>query len=129
MTPGASAAARKKHLIHVLPSFGPRPREREGHLSSGNLPFRGMLSEVVTHAHRMGRPPNRLPHSEAIQNGHTSRHQSFRRRASPWEAVALEEFHLQAHVVQGGSQSAETRNGRQPEIKTSAIVLSKIAIA
>jgi hypothetical protein len=54
-----------------------------------------MLSEVVTHAIERG-TSDCLANPEAVQNGNTSRHQSFAARFLFGKMAALEELHLQA---------------------------------
>jgi hypothetical protein len=101
----------EKHLIQVLPSLA-APRDGKA-ICLRKSPFSDMLSEVVTHAIEWG-AADRLPHSEAIQNVHTSGHQSFAAWFLFGKVAALEEFHLHATSSKQnrkrGTRNAPTAN-------------------
>jgi hypothetical protein len=61
----------------------------------GKSSLSDVISEMVTHAVEWGASDG-VCYSKAVQNSHTSRHQSFAAQFLLRKMAALKEFHLQA---------------------------------
>src|SRR6266436_4772594 len=83
----------EQHLIQVLPSLAVARDGKAGCLRKSSLS--DMISGVVPHAVERS-ASDYLSHTKTVQNGHTSRHQSFAAWFLFGKVAALEEFHLQA---------------------------------